>query len=518
MKKKYIIILSIIGVLIILVGGTYAYFNINTSVSSNGAKVTGTVNDLGTPTIKTVTSNLYLNLNGGLMSEDKAGTTYFANSDSSGTALTENPNYTLAEISLTNGTKVLDCTYNFKVTATVNKSITDGSDSDIKVEVAGKKMTLKELLDAGTTGIIISGKVKNLTNGDKKIIVASSSVTNTENLQDDLVDNSYTITIAPYTNGETKSLNCKLHESISLANELIASNILWQSGLEGDGYRFVGSGTVEETTNPNNFICFGTTDKDKCINDPITYMYRIIGVFEDDNQVNHVKLIKYKQLGEYQWHSTFDDIDWSQCDLNKGLNGSYFLENESYGYFKEEKWLSKITDWKWSSVNTLANESSGPSYFYTSPRGVYQNEILKKADSNVICYHTEGKGSSDLCAVGEWTTSTAKIGLIHASDYVLSLGEKALEITEGIYDSRSIIKTGWIYQWNNDKTYSIFDWTLNRSGSSNTSYLAWIVDGNGGMLDVKVTYKNGVHPVFYLTSDVESSSGTGTLTDPYILQ
>ena len=81
-KQMTLLVVGVISLLILLVGGTYAYFSINTSASSNGANVSGSIKDLGTPTIKTVTSNLYLNLNASLMSEDNAGTTYFANSDS----------------------------------------------------------------------------------------------------------------------------------------------------------------------------------------------------------------------------------------------------------------------------------------------------------------------------------------------------------------------------------------------------------------------------------------------------
>ena len=49
------------------------------------------------------------------------------------------------------------------------------------------------------------------------------------------------------------------YKSTTFADQLIASGNLWQSGLEGDGYRYVGSGAVGTSTNPNNFICFGTT-------------------------------------------------------------------------------------------------------------------------------------------------------------------------------------------------------------------------------------------------------------------
>ena len=129
--------------------------------------------------------------------------------------------------------------------------------------------------------------------------------------------------------------NWKEEPTFSFSYELIASGNLWQSGLEGDGYRFTGSGTATDSTSPKNFICFGTTDKNTCTANPETYMYRIIGVFADENGDNHVKLIKYTQLGDYEWNSSHSDVDWENSTLYAGLNGSYFLTNTTYSYMQD---------------------------------------------------------------------------------------------------------------------------------------------------------------------------------------
>ena len=97
---------------------------------------------------------------------------------------------------------------------------------------------------------------------------------------------------------------------------------MWDSPLEGDGYRYVGE-------NPNNYVCFGTTDKATCTGNTDLYMYRIIGIFEDDSGNEHLKLIKKETLDtSYAWHSDSSaDTDWNESDLYKGLNGNYFLTN-----------------------------------------------------------------------------------------------------------------------------------------------------------------------------------------------
>ena len=272
-KKKQLVVVAFTFALLLLVGGTYAYFSINATSDKTGAKAAGKANNLGNPTMQIKTSKLYLNLDANLMSQANAGKTYYANENENGLALTTNPNYTLATAQLPEGDEALNCTYNYKVTATVITPITDNSDSDVKVVVGDKTMTLKELTTAGTTGIIVSGEIKNLTKGQSVSIPLTSSVTNTANTQDKLVGNSYTIKIEPYTNGDIKAFSCKLHaDSTPLADKLIASGNLWQSGLEGDGYRYTGSGAVGTSTNPNNFICFGTKDKSTCTANQDKYM------------------------------------------------------------------------------------------------------------------------------------------------------------------------------------------------------------------------------------------------------
>ena len=347
LEKKYLITLSIIFGLILLLGSAYAYFSIQASSDKTGAKVTGKANSLDNPSLTIKTSKLYLNLDASLMSQANAGKTYYANENESGLALETNPNYVLATAQLPEGDAPLDCTYNYKVTATVTTPITDNSDSDVKVVVGDKTMTLKELTTAGTNGIIVSGEIKNLTKGTSVSIPLTSSVTNTINTQDKLVGNSYTIKIEPYTSGDTKAFSCKLHaDSTPLVDQLIASGNLWQSNLEGDGYRYTGSGAVGTDTNPNNFICFGTTDKAACTANQDKYMYRVIGVFSDASGENHVKLIKYKQLEKYAWNEDWNlDISWENSDMYKGLNGSYFLKNTTYDYLQNTKWSSKIENW-----------------------------------------------------------------------------------------------------------------------------------------------------------------------------
>ena len=520
LEKKQLIVVAFTFALLLLIGGTYAYFSINATSDKTGAKVTGKANNLGNPTMQIKTSKLYLNLDANLMSQANAGKTYYANENENGLALATNPNYTLATASLPEGDEALDCTYNYKVTATVTTPITDNSDSDVKVVVGDKTMTLKELTTAGTTGIIVSGEIKNLTKGNSVSIPLTSSVTNTATTQDKLVGNSYTIKIEPYTSGDTKAFSCKLHaDSTPLADKLIASGNLWQSGLEGDGYRYTGSGAVGTSTNPNNFICFGTNDKATCTANQDKYMYRVLGVFSDANGDNHVKLIKYKQLGTYAWNANYQtDVAWENSDMYKGLNGSYFLTNTAYDYLQNTEWSNKIENWTWSAVNTKSYEdkTNNPYYYYSTTKGIYLNE-MHKASSETLCKNYNNTAIN--CNGGAWTNPTAKIGLMYASDYQMSLGSSALALTGNTSENQATLKTGWMHQSNNDTTKSATEWTLSRHGAySSGIFIAWSVTSDGDVYSYGVYSAFGARPVFYLTSNQAYLGGNGSLDDPFMIQ
>ena len=510
LNKKQVIALTITLLLLLLIGSTYAYFSIQASNDQTGAKATGKAGYLGNPSLTIKTSKLYLNLDANLMSQANAGKTYYANEDESGLALETNPNYVLATASLPEGDEALDCIYNYKVTATVTNAITDGSDSDVKVIIGNKTMTLKELTTAGTTGIIVSGDIKNLTSGNSVSISLTSSVTNTANKQDNLVGNSYTINIEPYDEGDTKAFSCKLPYQIdttkTFAQNLIDSGWLWQSGLEGDGYRYVGSGAVGTSTNPKNFICFGTTDKTECTENQNKYMYRVLGVFSDANGDNHVKLIKYKQLGStYAWNNDKTVFtSWENSDMYKGLNGDYFLTSTIYDYMENAAWSNKMENWTWSAVTTKsANDNTGYYYRTASPSQIYLHEMNR---------------STKTSTVGEWTTPSAKIGLMYASDYVLGLGTAAASLTTGTHTNGTLLQTGWMHPINNDSSQTSAEWTISHFGISGSDDNAYIVYMFGSIMNGAVSAVSGIRPVFYLTSDVKiTDSGDGSLENPFII-
>ncbi len=266
--------------------------------------------------------------------------------------------------------------------------------------------------------------------------------------------------------------------------ENISSEELWNSTLEGDGYRYVG-------TDPNNYICFGTSDKDTCINDTDKYMYRIIGIFEDENKNNHLKLIKNVYLMSpysYQWHSNDFSVYWNESDLYKGLNGSYFLTNTEYSYMQDTNWTDKIAIWNYTMASHI-NDSNNIYSF--NAEEIYLNE-----------FNRAGKSIN----TGEWKYFDGKISLMYLSDYLLSFGTASL---------------GWLHLKYVNVTFSSYnyEWTMSAAlTESGIGYAAYVIQTKGSPSGWSNKNNEAVRPVFYLESDVELSSGTGTISDPYIIK
>ncbi len=265
-------------------------------------------------------------------------------------------------------------------------------------------------------------------------------------------------------------------------------------------YRYAGT-----SDDVNNYVCFGS-DENTC---PDDNKYRIIGVFGDQ-----VKLIKADYAnsnllgtdGEYSVHinqkdiwstytGSFDDVNnyfwnnstqtniWSASRLNTTNLNTNFINNIG------STWSNKIakTTWKiagntWSSIGEQV------------PKTVYTNEIT----------------SPDKGTYGTEETYSAKIGLMYASDYGFAASPSAWTTTLCKYD-RSV---NWMY-------LGIDEWTISRYADESSR--AFIVRSEGYVGYSGVYYNEmydfclAVRPVFYLNSSVTYVSGTGTSTDPIII-
>ena len=245
------------------------------------------------------------------------------------------------------------------------------------------------------------------------------------------------------------------------------------NGAGDNSYRYAGA-----SESVNNYVCFGS-NVTPC---PTDNLYRIIGVFDTqvgENQTEQrVKLIKSTSVGNKAWDSNNKNT-WSTSSLNTYLNND-FLNTFEVGT------KGKIADTTW--------KVGGNSYTKIRdvvPSVAYQNEIV-----NPVPGSTSSNGE---------TESSAKVGLIYASDYGFAAAPSAWISTLYDYDGEAIKSANWMY-------LGAYEWTISRL--ADYSDYAFLVNGGGFVSYHYVDYYIAVRPVFSLSSSVNYASGSGTAADP----
>ncbi len=245
------------------------------------------------------------------------------------------------------------------------------------------------------------------------------------------------------------------------------------NGAGDNSYRYAGA-----SESVNNYVCFGS-NVTPC---PTDNLYRIIGVFDTqvgENQTEQrVKLIKSTSVGNKAWDSNNKNT-WSTSSLNTYLNND-FLNTFEVGT------KGKIADTTW--------KVGGNSYTKIRdvvPSVAYQNEIV-----NPVPGSTSSNGE---------TESSAKVGLIYASDYGFAAAPSAWISTLYDYDGEAIKSANWMY-------LGAYEWTISRTAGLSGN--AFTVRYDGFVDDGYVYDYGAVRPVFSLSSSVNYASGSGTAADP----
>ena len=284
------------------------------------------------------------------------------------------------------------------------------------------------------------------------------------------------------------------------------------NGAGDNSYRYAGA-------NPNNFVCFGS-DTSPC---PTDNLYRIIGVFGENYHgvtgKQLVKLIKYdymttdelgtdgdysqtykewgmdstykgtygdgERIGVYYWNykATGSATNtWSTSLLNKTNLNTNFINNIG------TTWANKIATVTWKvGGNTFANISD------VVPATTYQNEIVNPVTTNTT---------------DNATTYSAKIGLMYVSDYGFAASPDAWTLTMSSYNNTTATNNNWMYM-------GLYEWTISRSADYSDS--AFYVFNNGDVSGDYVNNDNGVRASFSLESSVSYVSGSGSMSDPIVI-
>ena len=295
-------------------------------------------------------------------------------------------------------------------------------------------------------------------------------------------------------------------------NALYYHNSTLTNGAGDNSYRYAGA-------NPNNFVCFGS-DTSPC---PTDNLYRIIGVFGENYHgvtgKQLVKLIKYdymttdelgtdgdysqtykewgmdstykgtygdgERIGVYYWNykATGSATNtWSTSLLNKTNLNTNFINNIG------TTWANKIATVTWKvGGNTYANISD------VVPATTYQNEIVNPVTTNTT---------------DNATTYSAKIGLMYVSDYGFAASPDAWTLTMSSYNNTTATNNNWMYM-------GLYEWTISRTADYSDD--AFYVYSDGFVDYDGVNSRDGVRASFSLESSVSYVSGSGSMSDPIVI-
>ena len=521
-KTKIISIASIIALALTLVTATFAYFMAQTG-EGKSTDIKINANTVDTFTFE-AGSAISLNLNQDNFASGKGnqtGTTFAK------AMLTANNKTNTATEHYYMYLNISENTFTYTQntsTPEILLTIKDGSGNEI-TSITGLTYKTNVTDGKGTSisGFDITTKSGLITLFDNREITTTSSKTEEWNI---------TVTFVNYDADQSKnagkSFDAKLMiQQENLGNQTLAEYVISQyTGTQGENSIYYHNSTLANGAgdnsyryagaNPNNYVCFGS-DTTTCSEDNL---YRIIGVF--DNQVKLIKatIAKSNLLGtdgaynsdtSYQWSSltscpsstaynsnngiyqlanknTIAAADFAGCnewhysDLNKTNLNTNFVNNIG------SIWADKIATTTWKvgggSVSNIAK---------SVPKTAYQYEVGSNASR---------------------TTYEAKIGLMYVSDYYYGASASAWTLVG--YDSsvktndyRKVTSINWLY-------LGSAEWTISRIENESYPFDAFTIN-SGHEYYERVISSIGARPTFNLLSSTTYVSGSGTMSDPIVI-
>ena len=261
---------------------------------------------------------------------------------------------------------------------------------------------------------------------------------------------------------------------------------------QGDGQVVSENGYRYEGKNPNNYVLFNGE------------LWRIIGVFDSATHglsgQNLTKIIREQSIGSYAWHKS-NNNNWTASSLKTILNDYYYNASSAGGdacYF-----YSTTVAGNCDFTKIGLNETS---------RGMIENVTWhlgghSTTSATAATFYTAERGSTVYGSNS--TTTTGYIGLMYPSDYGYSvLASSCARTTNlGSYNSSSCSGESWLL-----KNGAV--WTMTHR-TSYSNYVFYV--GSSVSVGLDANYGLAVRPTAYLKSNVYVISGTGSITDPYVI-
>ena len=522
-KKEYISILAVLILILTIIGISYAAFT-----------YTGTGKTLNTITTGAISmsyeeSSNVISMDKALPTTDATGKKqlkageYFDFTVSGNIVGGETINWEIAAEDVTSSTKKIDGSHIKLYLTSINSS---GVETEVMAPTIYKSLTEANndtgrpanqmSLATGTTDTSFSTKYR-----------LRMYVDESYNPQGDGGDLSFSVKVNVYGKSKASSgadvLVAKAnHEDLDYATATVEQkNQMWAFPHEATeqlkattDYRYIGA-------NPNNYVKF---------NDEL---WRIIGVFDVDDGNGKIekrlKIIKSESIGNYVWdnkntstgaENDYAKNNWPDARLNYLLNAGH--ESETYGgslywnrksgtcYYGQNN-ATKSCDFTSTGLTDAAKEMIGDAKWYLGGSDTIE-------DVTSLMFYTRERGTTIYSRNS--TNWTGKVGLMYPSDY-------GYATSGGSSTNRATCMAKELYNWdsgsysdckNNDWLLpsSGAKWSLSPYSSNSNGVFAVGYRGNIGCSDPYNTF--GVWPVVHLKSTIKITGGTGSSTDPFVLE
>lgn len=247
--------------------------------------------------------------------------------------------------------------------------------------------------------------------------------------------------------------------------------------------------------NPNNYVYFNCDDYSNQSSSTCE-VWRIIGLFNDQNEPSLIKIVRNDSIGNFPWDPYNNFNGWTDATMRFILNNYSMEVVQGTGLY-----------WNRGSGGCL-NGDSGTCDFTTTglkndatKNAIYNAKWQVSAFSETLFYSNEAYENE----MGLGTEVEDYIGLISTSDYGFAADFRTC--SSQIFDYDSCSEVNWLLngedQWtiipmDNETTYSVYN--------------------NGMLSTLNVSNVAAIRPTLYLNFNVIKKDGTGTSSDPYQLR
>ncbi len=272
----------------------------------------------------------------------------------------------------------------------------------------------------------------------------------------------------------------------------------------------------------NNYVYFNCEDG-KRQNADSCDVWRIIGVFKDEEGYEHLKIVKNEILS-----GIFPETFEVNSTIYKIGSGNYAYWNYITGTDSDKNnWATGGLQYWLNAGSNKETKSAIDGYMsYLSKNAktmiaeakYYLGNVVSETDTTINSYiHERGnKSCNDSCSGGDvWMGNSAtwngKISLLYPSDYGYSLSNSYWNTYMQGYKDGST--TSWLH---NNANHNSDEWLLSPYYWSSYSVLSWASSSS-----VNISYNywgRAVRPCLYLKSEVKIIEGDGTSESPYALE